>query len=198
MWVVKLGGSLADSDTLPHWLEALGQCGGVVIVPGGGPFADAVREAQVRWAFSDQIAHDMAILGMRQYGLMLADLGSLPTASEPDELSTREDRCVVWLPTPEALNAAGICASWNITSDSIAAWLARRLQAANLLLIKYVNLPQRPLACDELVSRGLVDSAFGEFFYRSGSDGWIAGPENYQELAKAMTTPADCFVHIAL
>lgn len=195
MWVVKLGGSLADSDFLPLWLDALGRCSGVVLVPGGGPFADAVREAQVRWAFSDHVAHDMAILGMRQYGMMLADLGSLRRGSDPGELANCEE-CAVWLPLPDALNAAGICASWEITSDSIAAWLAAALNAANLLLVKCMTLSQRSFSASELVSRGLVDGAFADFFHRSGSHGWIAGPEDHRQLRDALARPAEHFVRI--
>ncbi|MBS1213438.1 MAG: amino acid kinase [Proteobacteria bacterium] len=197
MWVVKLGGSLADSEALPLWLEALKQCG-VVIVPGGGPFADAVREAQGRWPFSDQTAHDMAILGMRQYGLMLADFGSLPVADEPHDLSAYEGRCVVWLPMPDSLNAAGIQPSWDITSDSIAAWLAGRLQATNLLLIKHADLSRQSIGCDELVSQGVVDAAFGEFFYRSGCDGWVVSQDGYKDLGLALDSPAKHFTHIGL
>ena len=52
-WVVKLGGSLYDSRHLPCWLDALSKTGAIV-VPGGGGFADRVRQAQVRWRFGDK------------------------------------------------------------------------------------------------------------------------------------------------
>jgi Amino acid kinase family len=58
--VVKLGGSFAFSEHLRKWVEALAACvGRVVIVPGGGPFADAVRLAQTRMGFDDRAAHQM-------------------------------------------------------------------------------------------------------------------------------------------
>ena len=42
MRVVKLGGSLSGAPELKAWLAALaGAAGRVVLVPGGGPFADA-------------------------------------------------------------------------------------------------------------------------------------------------------------
>ena len=48
--VVKLGGSFAFSVHLRAWIEAIAACAGrVVIVPGGGPFADTVRAAQQEW-----------------------------------------------------------------------------------------------------------------------------------------------------
>jgi dihydroneopterin aldolase len=50
--VVKLGGSNAAAPELALWLNAIADavCP-VVIVPGGGPFADHIREAQRRWSF---------------------------------------------------------------------------------------------------------------------------------------------------
>src|SRR4051812_7801139 len=73
MIVLKLGGSLASSGGLTACLAALGRLRGeIVVVPGGGVFADAVRAAQPRFGFSDRAAHRMAILAMEQYAVMLA------------------------------------------------------------------------------------------------------------------------------
>src|SRR5215510_16371000 len=67
--VVKLGGSYAHAAELKPWLAAIAACAGhVVLVPGGGPFADAVREAQARMGFDDRVAHRMALTAMAQYG----------------------------------------------------------------------------------------------------------------------------------
>src|SRR5262245_51683374 len=67
--VIKLGGSFAFSADLADWIAAIAGCAGrVVIVPGGGPFADAVRAAQAQMGFDDCAAHRMALLAMEQYG----------------------------------------------------------------------------------------------------------------------------------
>src|SRR5215470_5409653 len=68
MWIVKLGGSLAQDPRLPRWLEMLAEVGGgrVLVVPGGAAFADAVRAAQSHWRFDDLTAHNMAVLAMAQ------------------------------------------------------------------------------------------------------------------------------------
>ena len=54
-WVLKLGGSLLEAPELDAWLATTvgagaGRC---VVVPGGGPFADRVRDSQPRLGFSD-------------------------------------------------------------------------------------------------------------------------------------------------
>ena len=76
MWVVKLGGSLQSFPGLRDWVRLIAEQGGgrVVLVPGGGQFADAVRAAQRTAGFDDRTAHGMALFAMEQYGLMLAAL----------------------------------------------------------------------------------------------------------------------------
>ncbi|MBV8535260.1 MAG: aspartate kinase, partial [Alphaproteobacteria bacterium] len=73
--VVKLGGSLANAGTLRSWLGVVREngAGRCVVVPGGGAFADAVRDTQQRVGFSDRAAHVMALLAMEQYAALLAD-----------------------------------------------------------------------------------------------------------------------------
>ena len=83
--VVKIGGSLWRSPLLARWIAALRAFPGpLTIVPGGGPFADAVRAAQPTMGFSDRAAHKMAVLAMEQYGLALVDkFAGLESAATP-------------------------------------------------------------------------------------------------------------------
>ena len=73
MWVVKLGGSLLGTPELKEWLALLAKQsdGRIVIVPGGGVFADAIRQNQKMGEYDDVAAHQMALLAMEQYGLVL-------------------------------------------------------------------------------------------------------------------------------
>src|SRR5258708_23004748 len=73
--VIKLGGSFAFSADLRDWIAAITRCAGrAVIVPGGGPFADAVRAAQAQMGFDDRAAHRMGLLAMQQYGCAIDNL----------------------------------------------------------------------------------------------------------------------------
>ncbi|BBP05166.1 hypothetical protein TPL01_10470 [Sulfuriferula plumbiphila] len=163
--VVKLGGNLHEAPELADWLQVLARAGGrIVVVPGGGPFADAVRAAQARWGFTDAAAHHMALLAMEQYGLMLCALepGLIP-ASDPEDIARVlvRGRTPVWLPSSLCVGAADIPESWSVTSDSLAAWLAARLGAEALALVKHtvpVDIDPRALAL-----AGWVDTAFPHF-----------------------------------
>jgi 5-(aminomethyl)-3-furanmethanol phosphate kinase len=171
MWIVKLGGSLAADPLLKDWLEMLADCGRgrVIIVPGGGPFADRVREAQDYWGFDDGPAHHMATLAMEQYGLMLVALcPALVPAATRDALYAvlKRSGVAVWRPYPMLTEAGGIAENWSVSSDSLAAWLAQYLNAQYLVLVKSCELPPGQTRSEELAQLGIVDPAFPEFVRR--------------------------------
>src|SRR5579885_2236793 len=71
--VVKIGGSLAKDRQWAAWLDVLaGRGGPLIVVPGGGAFADCVRAQQRVMGFSDKAAHRMALSAMGQFGMALA------------------------------------------------------------------------------------------------------------------------------
>src|SRR6516165_3784201 len=100
--VIKLGGSFAFTEVLADWVRALASCaGGVVVVPGGGPFADAVRYAQTRMGFDDGAAHHMSLLAMEQYGRALISLSDLLFPADTIEVIGRRlsaEQVPVWMP----------------------------------------------------------------------------------------------------
>lgn len=163
---MKLGGSLASSPELRGWLAAISGGGGrLVLVPGGGPFADQVREAQRRWSFGDATAHRLAIMAMEQYGFMLAGLEPRlrPSASRAAiQRVLAAGGVPVWLPTRMALGRPEIPESWDVTSDSLAAWLAADLAADGVLLVKSVAVAPGSTV-DDLARRGIVDPLFPGF-----------------------------------
>src|SRR5258706_7080214 len=141
--VIKLGGSFAFSADLGDWIAAIAGCAGrAVIVPGGGPFADAVRAAQAQMGFDDRAAHRMGLLAMEQYGCAIKSLhDGLSLADSLDSISRglADDQVPVWLPTQMALGATDIPQSWDVTSDSLAAWLPRKIGAERLGVVEQVQ-----------------------------------------------------------
>lgn len=174
VWVVKLGGSLAsDPVQLQRWLEILATDGPgrVVIAPGGGPYADLVRESQARLGLPDATAHRMAILAMEQFALTLTALvPGLTPAESMDMIGhiLRRGGVAVWLPAAMTIGNPEIPESWDVTSDSLAAWLARRLQAGRLVLVKSCAVPAGDIAPEELRRLEIVDAAFPAFVEGAG------------------------------
>src|SRR5882672_6796273 len=110
--VVKLGGSHAFSEHLAGWVEAIAGCAGhIVVVPGGGPFADAVRDAQPKIGFHNDAAHHMALLAMEQYGCGLASLNRALVPADSLAMireALAAEKVPVWMPARMALAAKDI------------------------------------------------------------------------------------------
>jgi 5-(aminomethyl)-3-furanmethanol phosphate kinase len=181
--VVKLGGSFAYSDYLQEWIGALAACTGrVVIVPGGGPFADAVRTAQIQMRFDDKAAHHMAVLAMEQYGRALASFNSalsLAGSAEAIRRDLAEKRVPVWMPSAMVLAATDIAQSWSVTSDSLAAWLAGKIGAGRLWIVKRARLSVGAARLKDLIAARIVDEEFVRILQMMPLPVSILGPSDH-------------------
>ena len=144
--VVKVGGGLAreaGDGALRTLCRAIGDAGArhrLLVVPGGAAFADAVREHDKRLALRAATTHRMAILAMEQFGWLLSDLipGAVP-CSDLGVAQAASARPGTPILLPAALLAGDpLPASWRVTADSIAAWVAGAGHAGRLVLVKPV------------------------------------------------------------
>jgi dihydroneopterin aldolase len=188
--VVKLGGSFAFSAILTDWIRALTSCAGrVVVVPGGGPFADTVRTAQRRMGFDNRAAHLMSLLAMEQYGHALIcgnDLLQPADSVERIEQHLAAQRVPVWMPARMAAAAADVEPSWRVTSDSLAAWLSGTIGAGQLILVKHVGALSGPQQCQDLVAMGVIDEAFPQYLQKAAVSASLVGPADHAILATAI------------
>jgi aspartokinase-like uncharacterized kinase len=147
--VVKVGGSLlSEAGRIVRVLVETGRP--ILIVPGGGPFARLVRSLDL----PDDPAHWMAILAMDQFGWYLAAGG----LSVTDELSLPRG-VEILLPSRVLRERDPLPHTWDVTSDTIAAWVAGEL-GLDLLLLKsvdgitrngaLVNRVTEPIPCSEV------------------------------------------------
>ena len=205
MWVVKLGGSLLGSPELVKWLEVLTRHGDgkIVIVPGGGIFADAVRESQKLSNSSDAVAHKMAVMAMDQYAVLMTGLNPGLVAAESElEIAERgwQHRAIVWMPSKMVCADETIPANWQVTSDSLAAWLASRLNAQQLILVKSQRPKLEQISLERLIRDGMVDEHFGDFSAGQNFRTWIVGKQDHmafndgisQEKLAAAGLPVRC------
>jgi aspartokinase-like uncharacterized kinase len=183
--VVKVGGGLG-ADALPALCSRLGELGErrpLLVVPGGAGFADAVREADRRFGLRATTSHRMAVLAMEQFGLLLSDL--IPGA-----------RTEVLLPAGLPLDE--LPASWQVTSDSIAAWVAVRRGAGRLVLLKGVDglyadwppcgEPLSRLTVAELAARraGGVDDYLPTVLARGSFETWVISGRDAERLVELL------------
>ncbi len=165
MKVIKLGGSLLrDAEALKQCLKTIEQNlpDKVVIVPGGGVFADQVRVMQKKLQFDELTAHRMAILAMKQTALLLNNLKpQFVLLNKLTDFQTAAS-VMIWSPDLEQLDETDIATSWDVTSDSLAAWLANQLNATELILVKSAALPEQQNIVI-MQQQGLLDKAFAGF-----------------------------------
>lgn len=163
--VVKIGGSLSGSAELARWLRRLADGRGWLIVPGGGPFADEVRRRQPVLGYGQEAAHGMAILAMQQMALAFHALESRLRPAERIEGQPGAG-ATVWLPWAMVGRCREIEASWDVTSDSLALWLAREVGAVSVTLVKSAPVPAAAMRAEEAARLELVDAAFQGFAQR--------------------------------
>ena len=144
--VIKIGGSLAEN---PEQLQVLCRKVGelakkyaVIVVPGGGRFADVVRDFDQRFGLSSVVSHRMAILAMEQFGLLLSD--KMPNSRVFVHFDEAEEfvegkTAPIFLPSRLMFEEDPLENSWNVTSDSIAAYVAKRVDAEKLILVTDVD-----------------------------------------------------------
>ena len=143
--VLKVGGSLAENPDkltrLCHELSGYAKDRKIVIVPGGGTFADTIRKLDKIFNLSDSVAHRMAILAMDQYGLFLSDItpGSFVSYSLEEISDSANVMLPIFLPSKLMFREDPLENSWNVTSDTIAAYIASLLLAEKLVLVTDVD-----------------------------------------------------------
>jgi hypothetical protein len=126
--VVKVGGSLfPEAGSVMSVLRESQMP--VLVIPGGGPFARLVRSMHL----PDEPAHWMAILAMDQFGWYLA-AGGVPVTHELSPIGRME----ILLPYRVMRERDPLPHTWDVTSDTIAAWVASEL-GTDLLILKPVD-----------------------------------------------------------
>jgi probable H4MPT-linked C1 transfer pathway protein len=162
--VVKIGGSvLAQPECFDAVLAVVGAAARerrLLVVPGGGPFADAVRAVDRQLHLSDDAAHWMAVLAMDQYAHLIAGRleGGL-LAANPAGISAALGcgRIPVLAPSRWLSAEDPLPHAWDVTSDSIAAWVAGIVGARRLVLVKPSGA-SGPGLVDACFSRALPQS----------------------------------------
>ena len=163
--VMKLGGSLFDfpelSGRLVQFLDEQ-IFARPVIIPGGGRFADEVRRLDNLYNLGETQSHELAVKTLSLTSRLIAGMSSrFQFASSPDQLPEiwNAELLPVLDVTELVLRQSSLPASWEVTSDSIAAWLCSLHQDSQLVLMKSVPF-DGTVSLSEAAKLGLVDDHF--------------------------------------
>lgn len=132
--IIKLGGSLIEKGrdvihSLRDYVEDKDRALTIILIPGGGPFAEVVRNlsGDIHIPISEEAAHWMAVFAMHQYGIFLASGEiEIPVVESVDEIDKAGPTCIL---LPYKILKADDCLphTWDVTSDTIAAFVANKI-----------------------------------------------------------------------
>ena len=158
--VIKFGGSLLGRTSWPDELRTLvaGFAGPTTIVVGGGAVVEGLRAIDTASPRPAAVMHQLAIEAMGVTARLVAEAARLPLAAAP----ALADRAVVldaaaWLSHVDRYGELPV--GWQVTSDSIAAFVATTIAAA-LVLAKSVPPPASTDDLASLARAGWVDDHF--------------------------------------
>lgn len=171
--IVKVGGSLYDlpdlATRLQVWLSAEENSRfRILLVPGGGLTADAIRTLDRHHRLGEEKSHWLALRALSLNAHFLASL--LPSArvigdGRACQHIWSENRIPILDPHEFARadegRAGHLPHCWAVTSDALAARAAVVYDAAHLILLKSVTLPPG-IDWHEAAQRGHVDALFAE------------------------------------
>jgi aspartokinase-like uncharacterized kinase len=169
--LIKVGGSLLEWPGLPASLSGyLAERRGerLVLLAGGGAAADFVRRLDEQHGLGEERSHALALRSLDLTAHALASLIETLIVVEDAsgiESAWAEGRIPVLAPRifleEDDRSADPLPHSWDVTSDSIAARVAVRLGARELVLLKSAAMPST-MGRKEAARAGLVDAAFPE------------------------------------
>jgi aspartokinase-like uncharacterized kinase len=168
--VIKVGGSLLDYAELParlsNYLADLGRPN-PVLLSGGGPTVDAIRRIDRIHGMDEEASHWIAVRALTLNARLLeAIVPGLLLVDRPRDLQRAWKARKIPLLDPFTFlvevdegSSDPLPRRWRVTSDSIAARMAARLEAPELVLLKSAAIPER-LTLSEAVEGGIVDAHF--------------------------------------
>lgn len=171
--VIKIGGSLLARPRWPEELaDFLDSRHEPLVVVGGGSVVDGLRAVDAASPRSPELMHELAIAAMGITGRLVADALGLPVVQAPGPGAGVLDMAAWLAASPQG----DVPASWEVTSDSLAAVVAR-VTGRGLVLVKSVPPPAaRDLSA--LAAAGWVDACFPRLAASLAEITWAAPAAN--------------------
>ena len=172
MWIVKIGGSWLKNPSLPTLLTRIKKiCNkNIVIVPGGGSFADSIRDVYDKTKMTESLANKLALKSTELFAEYLKELDNDLCLIDNPRNFTKE-KISVWLPSKKLSQNNSFQNNWDSTSDSIAAWLGNKIRAEGIIFIKSLKEFKNKNKLYNLQNQNILDKNIS--IYLSGYNGLI-------------------------
>ncbi len=182
--IVKVGGSVADK--LNTIANALKYCNKALIIPRGWIFADKVRELDEKFRLNPSNSHWMAIACMNIYGYFISEYGF--DVIEPSSFEDiKIEGIKVLLPYNLLRRYDELPHSWEVTSDSIAIWIASKLGEKTVVKVTdvdglYINGEfVKEIDASKVKGKTCIDEYTPKLLKRFGIDLFICSADNLKD-----------------
>lgn len=145
--IFKIGGKiLENSNNIKSTFSQLTQLfekeilQKIIVIPGGGTLANFVRSLDDILEIGNDLAHWIAIYSMNYNGIILNR--KYPNLESIDKLKTFQDAkqmFCIFLPYSFLREDDTLPHNWDVTSDSIALYVANKLKLSQCFLIKNID-----------------------------------------------------------
>ena len=178
MWIVKIGGSWLKNPKLPSLLSFLQKFANhkIVLVVGGGVFAETVRDVFKSNKMTEVTGHVLAMKATEIFAYYLKSIN-------PDILITYKitnfikESLNLWLPTEKLSFEKKFEKNWESTSDSIATWLYSNTKSKGVVFIKSLSFSnEEKLKLKDLQKKNIMDLNVKKYIKRK-KNLKIVGPE---------------------
>ena len=179
MWILKIGGSWITSNHLNELIDLLKKktsTDNLILVVGGGCFADSVRWAFKKKKMSMKTANYLALKSTEIFARMLKEIDEDIQLIKNIKSLKKKGNLKVWLPSKLLKEESSFLKNWDSTSDSVAAWLYEKLNAKGLLFIKSLKLTRKRYNLKYLQDQKIIDQNVGKYILKK-NDIRIVGPE---------------------
>lgn len=188
MWVIKIGGSWiknAKVEELIRLINKFKTLENLIIVVGGGAFTDSVRSVYKERKMSEKTGHYIALKATEMFSHLLKEINNeITLISQISLLKQKSNKIKIWMPSKALKNEPSFIRTWESTSDSVAAWLHRRIRSKGLLFIKSLRLEKKRYKLTYLQRENILDK--NAYTYLAGQKNIkVIGPDVIDMLKKS-------------
>ena len=180
MWIIKIGGSWIDKVELNELIISLSKYSkfeNIILVVGGGCFADAVRLVYASKQMSEKTGHFIALKATEMFAHILKEINkSISLVNDIESLKIIDKKLKVWMPSIVLKDESSFLSSWESTSDSVAAWLHTKVKSKGLVFVKSVIFEKKKYKLKYLQDKNVLDKNVDKYLYKQKNIK-IIGPE---------------------
>ena len=171
MWIVKIGGSWINNPNLCkliRHLQRLSKKENIIIVNGGGFFSDSVRLVYENKRMSEKTGNYIALKATELFSHLLKEIdNNIRLIDDIDSLRFSNNMLKVWLPSLILKDDSTFIKNWESTSDSVAAWLHRKINSVGLLYVKSLTFEKKKYKLKYLQENGVLDRNVHKYLIKS-------------------------------